>query len=195
MALFTSTRKMRNVAGFTLVELITVLVVGGILTLIAMPNLRDAVRNFRLTSEANEVVGALNLARSEAVTRARQVTVCRSANGTECITAAGGWEVGWVVYQDADGDGDITAGEEIRVYQRLTSGMTLRTGDKFKDFVNFQANGSATGAAGNTSAAAVDINLRLCDERQDETKSYLIGIGLVGRINSTKGIGGGLTCP
>lgn len=83
--------------GFTLVELIVTLVILGILTAIAIPSFRNFTRSSEATSAANDLVSAMNLARSEAVTRAQRVSICKSANQTSCVTT-GEWDQGWIVY-------------------------------------------------------------------------------------------------
>ncbi|MBN8772197.1 MAG: GspH/FimT family pseudopilin, partial [Thiobacillus sp.] len=67
--------------GFTLIELVVTLAVAGILLGIAIPNFQLFVMNNRMASQANDLITALNMARSEAVKRAANVMVC---SGTVC---------------------------------------------------------------------------------------------------------------
>src|SRR3569832_2509448 len=67
--------------GFTLIELLVTLAIAVILLTVAVPNYQMFVANSRMASQANEVVGALSLARSEAVKRGTQVSVCASSDG------------------------------------------------------------------------------------------------------------------
>lgn len=97
----TSNRKMK---GFTIVELIVVVTIAGVLVTLAIPNLRDVIRNSRITSAHNELVATLNLARSEALKRHAQVRVCAASaaptsdNPTEALCEqgtdlSGGWMI------------------------------------------------------------------------------------------------------
>ena len=56
-------------SGFTLVELMITLAIAGILVAVGIPSFNSTISSNRLTSYANELVTALNLARSEAVKR------------------------------------------------------------------------------------------------------------------------------
>lgn len=88
-------------SGFTLVELMVTVAVLAILLAIATPSFTSIINGNRLASGANEIVGSLQLARSEAVKRNRSVALCRSTDGATCVGAAGGaWE-GWITVVDA----------------------------------------------------------------------------------------------
>lgn len=83
--------------GFTLVELLIVMLVGGILALVAVPSLREALNNTRHTSATSLLQGDLNAARAEAIKRNARVLVCgRNGAGDNCAGVTN-WSVGWVV--------------------------------------------------------------------------------------------------
>lgn len=83
-----NTNTPRLARGFTLIELMITLTVAAILTTIAIPSFQNVIRESRLAAQTNELITALNLARSEAIRRSQSVTV--TANG-------GSWNNGWVV--------------------------------------------------------------------------------------------------
>lgn len=115
--------------------MITVAIIA-ILATLAAPSFRDMVVRNRLSGLSNELMVALQYARSEAINRRGTVTVCRSANGIGCATA-GGWEQGWVVFHDLDGDGVVDgpvvgppaqpAEAVLRVWPAASPGYTVRT--------------------------------------------------------------------
>lgn len=67
--------KRRAERGFTMVELLTTLVVLAVLLAIAAPGMTKFVNNSRLRSSHGELVSALTLARSEATKRGLPVAV------------------------------------------------------------------------------------------------------------------------
>ncbi len=71
----TSKFKMKKYSAFTLLELIIVIAIAGILSSLALPMFNSTFANASLTSNVNLMVGAINLARSEAVHRGATVTV------------------------------------------------------------------------------------------------------------------------
>jgi type IV fimbrial biogenesis protein FimT len=166
---------MKKKTGFTLVELMVTLVVAAILLTVGVPSFLETIRRNRTTSQANELVTALNLARSEAVKRSMQVTVLRM--GIE-------WEDGWDVFVDEDGDGSLDPDVDalIQKYAALSEGYTLRTDDIMAAWVTFLPSGLSVG--GNADHDPTDQNepFRLCTDEQDKANGRTITINSVGRI-------------
>jgi len=100
------------ISGFTLVELILTVAIIGIVLGIGLPSFQSMIINNRLTAQANSLVGALNLARSESIKRNKLVVVGKT--GTN-------WKDGWEVFQDLNADGS-SAGEEVfQTYEAISS--------------------------------------------------------------------------
>lgn len=81
--------------GFTLVELMVTLAVVGILAAVAVPAMTSLIAGNRLAGASSELTSSLQLARSEAIRRNAQVTICASSNGTTC-SASTDWSR-WIV--------------------------------------------------------------------------------------------------
>ena len=124
---------MKNV-GFTLIELIVVLALAALILAFGVPGFQNTLRTNRLVTQTNQFVGALNLARSEAIKRGVRVTLCRSADGQSCA-GSGGYDQGWIVFTEdpdnPDGNGtfDRDAEELIQVANALPAGIGI-TGNR-----------------------------------------------------------------
>lgn len=88
--------------GFTIIELMTVVVIAGVLVTLALPAFRDMLERRRLEGQANELATDLQYAKSEAVARNRNSVVVPSGGGT-CYTLAS-----WVAPAGRTGSCDCT---------------------------------------------------------------------------------------
>ena len=82
-------RARRAAAGFTLIELMLVVGIVGVVTVFALPSMRDIVTTNRMKTLSLDLYTSLTLARSEAVKR--------NNGSVSMIPAAGGWQNGWTV--------------------------------------------------------------------------------------------------
>jgi type IV fimbrial biogenesis protein FimT len=84
--------------GFTLIELMIVLVILGVILVVVLPGFGSISLSTRLKTYSNELVGSVYLARGEAIKRNSPVVLCASTDGTTCAGSAGvDWQSGWVV--------------------------------------------------------------------------------------------------
>jgi type IV fimbrial biogenesis protein FimT len=74
--------------GFTMIELMTVMVIAGVLLVLALPSFNDMLERRRVEGQANELVTDLSYAKSEAVQRNRNVLLQTDPAGTTCYTIA-----------------------------------------------------------------------------------------------------------
>ena len=186
-------------SGFTLLELMITLSVAGILLSLAIPSFQELMTNNRTATNANRLVTALNLARSEAVKRGVQVTVKRKP-GTNNNNSE--WEPGWDIFTDLDGDGTLdedgdanlceTNGDDpdclLQTYGELTNDYTLRTGANFATWVAYLPTGFSRSSGG----GLANDTFRLCDKSANTSKSRAIVLNAVGRIRTQEGTA---SCP
>src|SRR5215218_5588805 len=135
-------------AGFTLVEILTALALGGVLLMLALPGYRAWVADLEMREEVGRLTNAMSLARAEALKRNNRVNMCPSRDGAECADD-GRWEQGWIVFSDADHDGDRAASEAvIRVDPPSRPGFSVRGNRPVEDYVSYTPFGSTRMANG-----------------------------------------------
>ena len=111
---------MRHQRGFTIAELMIVVIIAAVLAAIAAPNMSEFVKNNSRATRLNTMVTALNYARGQAVTRNTRVSLCRSAVVDNCDAAGTGeFAGGWIVFVDAANRGQFDAGTDqtLRIFQ------------------------------------------------------------------------------
>ena len=84
--------------GITLVETMTTLAIASILLTAAIPPMQDFVIRTRMSVEVNNFVASLYLARSEAVKRLQNVSLCPVDHYGNCDAGTENWEKGWKVF-------------------------------------------------------------------------------------------------
>jgi len=88
--------RIRSAPGFTIIELMMVMVVVGVMVALAGPNIRDLMIRIRVKAAASDLHSSLILARSEAIKRnaGMQIVPVSAAN----------WALGWTVKVQTSGD-------------------------------------------------------------------------------------------
>ena len=135
--------------GFTLIEMLVVLVIIAVLLRLAAPSFQRLIVDSRMTTQSNELLTTLYFARSEAVKRNAVVSVCKSADGSTCATS-GTWAQGWIVFTDSTASGtlgtvDSLSGDEVlRAHGALTGNSTLVGRTALASYVSYLANGQSS---------------------------------------------------
>lgn len=138
---------------FTLIELIITILIASILIMIATPSFVSLVKDARLTSQINDLVGSLVYARSEAIKR----------NATVIVKAVdSSWANGWEVIDAND--------NVLREYPSIKGGNSLSCSDDCEDLTFF--------GGGNTDSLHT---LTLCDSN-DTSKGRIISLQITGRL-------------
>lgn len=150
--------------GFTLYELlITFLVVGIILTL-GIPNMAEFTRNSRMTSTANDLHAAFQMARSEAARSKTNITICASADQSDC---GGTWDQGYIVFLDDNGDLARAGMTEtiLRSHPAADTGVIIRVANNATYF-SYASTGLGRGNVGGLPAVTAVV---ICDQRGNIT--------------------------
>ncbi len=181
---------MKKYIGFTLIELMITLIIVGILLVVGIPSFRTFIKDSQLITGTNELVAAMNLARSEAVKRGIRVTVCKSTNQTGCATTKG-WEQGWIIFTDENNDATYNATATppetlIRVHGALAGLITATGNSSITNYVSYIASGQSQQAGGGIQSGTI----HFCDDRTGAVGKDLT-ISTTGRITTRAGV----TCP
>lgn len=170
---------MKKLLGFTLIELMVVIAIVAILTTLAAPSFMQMIQSTTISGAVNSFLADTRYARSEAIRRGGSVVMCRSdtpeVTDPNCGTGSGtdgrGWQTGWFIFHDLNGDGDKDANEPVlRAQAPLTSiDKALETsGGGSSTTFNFTATGrmrnlnSATGIQFGASKFAVEQQRIVC---------------------------------
>ena len=127
----------RELMGVTLMECLVALAIMAILSVLAVPSFRDllARRTVLLTAEA--LVDDLRFARTEALKRGGQVSVCSSTNGLACSQSAV-WVEGWIVFVDGGDTAEVDGSDEIlRVQTRQLGMASIESDNPANDKISF----------------------------------------------------------
>ncbi len=163
--------------GFTLVEMMTSIVVLAIILAFALPNLSSFVRTSRVRGAQSELIASFMLARSEATKRGLAVTV-----GALAPTTGNEFSAGWTVWLDTNGNGTVESGElVIRTYPSVSSGVVISTGSQTA--VTFAPTGFVTPIA--------TTNFKVCPSMGDTNKGFTVALQPVGLADVTDQI----ACP
>lgn len=136
-------RSKRN-AGFTLYELLVTVIVASVIATFGIPGFQNLMANSRSVTDTNDLVTALNLARSEATRRRVPINVCASTDGATC-SASNDWSRGWIVL--------TPAGQVLQVWPARNGGNGVLTANVSN--IQFQATGGL--AAGTNPALALQL--------------------------------------
>ena len=174
--------------GLTLIELMVAMAVMVILAAFGVPSFQGHLKDNRRITHINEMVSAMNLARSEATKGGGRVAFCPSTDNATC--SGGNFDSGWIVFVNSDGDTPpaVDGSETILRTNAGTTGAdtSLRATGGIASGVNFLATGRPDGFG----------DITYCDER-GAAHARTVVLNLVGVIKASgkHGDGSDLTCP
>ena len=174
--------------GFTLIELMIVLVIVAILVAVGLPNMTDFVAEQRVRTVTSDIVSEIMFARATAVEQSRRVIMEKLAVG---------WDQGWRIYVDVNNNGTYEAGTdtEVKRFNGFGTGTASPTGRLYTcspvgDFTTniiFRPDGRVVRSAGATSSTdGIYIIDPMGDSDVCNNKTRAVLFDLSGRVNSRK---------
>ena len=141
-------------AGFSVIELMVVIVITTLILVVAMPPIKRHARTMSLRKGSEMIAGTLRLARQRAVATDKDVVVVfDSSNGT------------FLLFEDADGDGSQGSGETVAGPYDVPDKITIGDVSFSSETVTFHPRGSAS----QTGAVVLVNNLERLAQRVDLT--------------------------
>ena len=157
---------MKRSSGFTLLELVIVMVIVAILAAIAVPGFQYVTTSNRVSTEVNGLLGDMQYARNEALKEGLPITICASANPTATPPSCSGstsWQSGWIVFPDPNSTQNVVPTSPILRNQTPFSGNDTFDANFGVEAVTFNREGFASsGAIGNV-AAQLGVTITLHD--------------------------------
>ena len=184
--------------GFTLLELMIVMLIVAIMTTLALPAMTEFVADQRVRTTASDMVSEIAFARAKAVENGRRVIMERLVNT--------GWHQGWRTYADVNSNGSYEAGTdlELKQFNGFGTGAARATGRLYicsntADFATniiFRADGrvvrSATATSANDGIYVID---HMGDNNVCNNKVRAVLFDLNGRVNSRLMKSADANCP
>ncbi|MGE0313908.1 MAG: GspH/FimT family pseudopilin [Lautropia sp.] len=193
----------RSTNGYSLIEVLVVMVVIGVAAAFAMPSMNRVLASARVSSNANELLASLEYARAEALGRNTLVVVCRVADPRAAVpacssAAVGGiagndWAAGWIVYakpQDAVAIGNYDAATDQLLRRFEASGLrpagerTMIVAAPAPGTIGFAGSGLRFAAAGQVPVYTIDH--RDPASPVDLTLARCVTLSVVGRVRAAK---------
>lgn len=168
-------------SGFGLIELIVTVAIVAILATIALPSFATVLRSNRVASHTNDLLNAINLARNEAITRTRGVSVCAASTASGVPSACGSnWNLGWIVFLDSStGSAAPVVGTVLKAWQPNAQNQLSTLGAQ--TYIRFSARGEALA----NPVAPVTFKLKPASNCADQQQRSIV-ITALGRSSSVK---------
>ncbi|MGL5047644.1 MAG: GspH/FimT family pseudopilin [Shewanella sp.] len=153
--------------GFSLIELITVLVIAAILATIGVPSFVSIYDDIRASSSISRIQQTLQFARNAAINYGSRVTVCPIENN-KCTS---NWQKGFAVFTDTDPIEVLDSSDKIIRLEGEFNSLDFLNYNRSS--IRFQADGLASGTNG---------TFKYCPRTKDHKSSRAVIVNQAGRV-------------
>lgn len=163
--------------GYTLVELLITLAVVTVLLGLGLPSFQHLLATERGAAAMNQMLGAVSLARSQAVLQRHTVTLC-PGDATGCL-GRHQWHRGALVFVDRDGDARLDPGDTlVRAFPGLTPGERIYwRAFRNRSYLQFHRLGYTRWQNG---------NFLYCPPDNDARRARMVILNAAGRLRSAR---------
>ena len=134
---------LNDFTGFTLLELMIVILIVAIFSGIAAPSFNNQYKKSVAKSHRDILFQDLQFARSESITRSTPVTICQANPKKSQTCNSGVWNEGWIIFHDANGNGKIDDLEKIISSHYSTNDVEFFKQSNTSKFITFLPDGKA----------------------------------------------------
>ena len=161
--------------GITVIELLITISIIAITLSLAIPGYSSLTHKNDIRAASEVLHTTLNVARIEAVKRRQPIRICPTADGATCRDD-GDWSGGWLVFDDANTNGQPDGLELIQVVDSLEHGVAIQVSASINEYLQFEPTGIANGNAG------FGGEFRICHENSN-AYSQLMGVSAAGQVS------------
>ena len=170
-------RMARSARGYTLIETLVATCVVAVLTSAGVPSLKGMMTSRVADSQIVDFTSALRHARTQAMGRGEEVTLCALADTLEesepsCSSSGQDWSAGWVVFVDRGVRGRIDASDQVLRVQQRPAAAGRVTAAAAQRSITFQPTGISLKA--NTTVRFSPPGAAASDKTADGTKVVCI---------------------
>lgn len=161
--------------GFTLFELLIVLLITSILLAIAIPTFTEQIKKLQTKVAMHELLGAIESARSLAVSTNKRAVL---------LANEGNWVNGWRLFIDLNDNGEINGAESIKIERNKLMNVKVSANTHLQEYVSFIGTGEGR-KVGQANGGAIQIGtIKICPERKGDGYALIISRGGRTRVSN-----------
>lgn len=143
---------------FSFIEMLITLIILSILLSIAFPSLSSAIQSTQQTTHANQMIGALNYARTKAITSKRMVSLC--AGGASCNRERR-WKQQIIIFIDLNQDGQLNHEDVLLNVISISDKYSWHWGNfRNKPYMSYKPDGTTHSLNGTFTLCQLDLAAR-----------------------------------